>query len=200
MTDQPVVAVLAHACARPPLPGGGRLLSVDGPAGSGKTTLAHAVADSFTGTVELLHMDDMYEGWTGLDADFATRLLAHVIRPFAAGEPGSYRRYDWELGAFAELHVVPPVDLLILEGVGSGSQKLAAGRTTLVWVAAPDDLRIERGIARDRALYEREGAPWDEAAHRERWRGFVADETAYFAANGLPGTADLRVDGTRPLA
>lgn len=200
--DHVVTDVLARIRDRPALPGGGRLLCIDGPAGSGKTTLAAAVGEAAAAdgaTVELLHMDDMYEGWTGLGDEVAHRLRDQVTGPFAAGDAGFYRRYDWDRGEFAELHLVPNVDLLVLEGVGSGSRLLAGHRSCLVWVAAPDDLRVERGMARDRALHAREGVAWDETRHRANWEGFLADEVAYFAANDLPGAADLHVDGTRPL-
>ncbi|KQY54219.1 uridine kinase family protein [Nocardioides sp. Root140] len=197
MTDV-VAAVLEHARARPGRLAGGRLVCVDGPAGSGKTTLATALAEAVPGAV-VLHMDDMYDGWSGLNGDTGARLHDQVVVPLAAGETGHYRRYDWVLGAFAERHDVPPSPLLVLEGVGSGDRALAPYRSTLVWVSAPDDLRLERGLARDRALYAREGEPWDEAGHRALWAGFMADEARFFAAHGLPGTADLRFDGTRTI-
>ena len=52
--DATVAAVLAHAAAQPPLLGEGRLVCVDGPAGSGKTTLAAAVAEA-TGARRAAH-------------------------------------------------------------------------------------------------------------------------------------------------
>ena len=69
--------------------------------------------------------------------------------PLAAGLPGFYRRYDWDRDELAELHAVEPSDLLVLEGVGSGSRELASYRGTLVWVTAGADLRLERGLDRD---------------------------------------------------
>lgn len=199
----PVVAeVLELLLDRPTLPGGGRLLCIDGPAGSGKTTLAGDVAAGATGarlSVEVLHMDDMYDGWSGLGDPLSRRLHDEVTGPFASGEPGSYHRYDWDRGEFAELHVVPVVDLLVLEGVGSGSRLLADHRTALVWVTAPGDLRVERAMARDRALCSREGIGWDDRAQRAGWERFLTDEAEHFAGNGLPDAADLRVDGTRRL-
>ena len=58
--------VVALALARPPTLGDGRLVCVDGPAGSGKTTLAAGIA-ARTGA-PVLHMDDLYPGWSGLRA------------------------------------------------------------------------------------------------------------------------------------
>ncbi|QIX28785.1 hypothetical protein ncot_13810 [Nocardioides sp. JQ2195] len=177
---------------------GGRLICIDGPAGSGKTTLATALAEAVPGAV-LLHMDDMYEGWSGLNDDLGPRLRDQVIAPLAAGEPGLFRRFDWHLDRFAELHVVPPSDLLVLEGVGSGDLALAPYRSTLVWVAAPDELRLRRGLARDRDRYEQDAAVWDEPAQRARWDAFLADEARFFAEHRVRESADLAVDGNRPL-
>ena len=52
----------------------GRLVCVDGPAGSGKTTLGAALAER-TGA-QLIHSDDLMEGWRGLDA-VGRQLAAH---------------------------------------------------------------------------------------------------------------------------
>ena len=105
--------LLEVAESRPPTLGPGRLVCVDGPAGSGKTTLADAVAALRPGA-RVVHMDDLYDGWNGLPhlADQLTGLL----RPLADGEPGCYRRYDWFAGCYAETVDVPPGDLLVLEG------------------------------------------------------------------------------------
>jgi uridine kinase len=182
--DATVAAVLAHLAAQPPLLGEGRLLCIDGPAGAGKTTLAAAVAEA-TGA-RVLHMDDHYEGWQGL-GDAPARIRDEILAPLAAGVPGLYRRYDWDRRAFAELHAVEPSDLLVIEGVGSGSRELAAYRATLVWVTADADLRLERGLTRD-----------GEAA-REDWLRWMDDEQAHFTEHGTPEAADLRVDASGTL-
>ncbi|KRF14044.1 hypothetical protein ASG90_14785 [Nocardioides sp. Soil797] len=189
--------VLDLARSAPAHLSGGRLICIDGPAGSGKTTLAAGLAEARPGTV-VLHMDDMYAGWGGLDDALGPRLRDEVMAPLAAGEPGHYRRFDWHLDRFAELHLVPPCDLLVLEGVGSGARELAAYRSTLVWVEAPDDLRLARGLARDRARVEADGAVWDEAGQRASWDRFLADEARFFAEHHVRESADLHVDGTEP--
>ncbi|MET0839829.1 MAG: 4-amino-4-deoxy-L-arabinose transferase [Marmoricola sp.] len=175
--NRPADAVLELALGREPTLGPGRLVCIDGPAGSGKTTLAAALA------APTIHMDDLFEGWSGLAR--VDVQLDGLLRPLAAGTEGSYRRYDWEAGAFAETVVVPPTPMLVLEGVGSGSARFEDLQTVLVWVEAPYDVRMARGIARDGDTF---------APHWEQW---AQDEAELFARERTRDRADLLVDATR---
>ena len=170
---------------KPPTLGPGRLVCVDGRAGSGKSTLGGAVCDAAkaAGSAHLLHVDDMLDGWSGLPK-VASSIDRDVLRPLAEGRAGTYRRYDWEQARFAEEHRVEPVDLLVLEGVGSGASAYADLVTTLVWVDAPPDLRLARGIARDG-----EGL-------REHWLRWMEDEDELFLQERTRDRADMLVDGT----
>jgi uridine kinase len=167
--------------ARPATLGRGRLASIDGPAGAGKTTLAGEVARLVPGA-RVIHMDDLYEGWNGLPQ--VGRQLAGLLRPLADCLPGSYRRYDWEVGAFAETVTVEPTDLLILEGVGSGCRMHDDLIGVLVWVEAPYDLRMRRGIERDGDAF---------APH---WKAWAEAEEALFARHRTRLRADIVVDGS----
>lgn len=185
MSDAVADLVVRRTLERPPTLGAGRLVCIDGPAGSGKTTLADAVvgAAGAHGTVALVHMDDVYEGWQGL-ADAVERLSRDVVGPLRDGRPGGYRRYDWHAGRLAEPRTVDPVDVLVVEGVGSGGSVFADAITTLVWVAAPRDLRLRRGLARDGE------------ALRAQWLDWLDDEQAHFARERTRERADVLVDGT----
>ncbi|WP_246142709.1 AAA family ATPase [Nocardioides rubriscoriae] len=174
--------MLALLSDREPTLGGARLLCVDGPAGSGKTTLARAVA-ARTGA-PVVHMDDLYDGWTGLAT--VTDQLGTLLGPLAVGRPGHYRRYDWHVGAFAEtVEVAPPGPggLLVVEGVGSGLAAYAALQTVLAWVEVPRDLRLRRGLERDG-----EGV-------RAEWLAWQAAEDDHFNRDRTRQRADLVVDG-----
>ena len=170
--------VVAHVRSGPARLGSGRLVCIDGPTGSGKTTLAAEVADR-TGA-PVVHLDDLYPGWTGLfDVDQHVQAL---LEPLAAGEPGRYRRFDWYAGEYRETHRVDPAPLLVLEGVGAGNRGWRHLATTLVWVDAPPRLRLERGVARDGE---------DQREHLVAW---TRDEDQLFRLQDTRAHADLVLD------
>lgn len=184
MLEETARAVLDVAAAQPPRLGGTRLLCLDGPAGSGKTTLAAALVVRGRAhglSVQLVQSDDLLAGWSGLPG-LADTLVA-ALAPVAADAPGRYRRFDWVAGAWAEERVVPVTDLLVLEGVGTGTPRLDAWRSVLVWVEAPPDLRLRRALARDGDAF---------APHWEAW---ARDEAVVFARDRTRERADVVVDG-----
>ncbi|WP_235915617.1 nucleoside/nucleotide kinase family protein [Puerhibacterium puerhi] len=160
--------------------GAGRLVVVDGPAGSGKTTLAGHLAAALAAPV--VHMDDLYAGWSGM-AEGVDRLGEQVLAPLAAGRPGRYQRYDWGAGRYAEWHDVPRTPFLVVEGCGAGARRFAPLTTLLVWVEADDELRLRRGLERDGA------------AAREHWLAWMAAEREMYDAEGTARRADVRLDG-----
>ena len=142
--------------------------------------LAAALGDD----AELVHMDDLYAGWTLTGA--VARLEAGVLRPLGEGAPGAYHRFDWHADRFDPDPVpVRAVPVLVVEGCGSAPRRLDAWTTLRVWVEAPPPMRMERGLARDGAAM---------TAHWQRW---AVTEAAEFAREDTRRRADLRIDGTR---
>lgn len=176
----------ARVLAAPPRLGPVRLVAVDGHAGAGKSTFAGRVADAVrdTGaTVGLLHTDDLLEGWVDLDT-YWPRLDAWVLDPLRRGEPGAYRAYDWHARRFGdEARPVPVTDVLVIEGVACGRSQVRGALSLLLWVEAPEELRLRRGIARDGE------------AMRPEWLRWMAAETVHFARERTRDAADLRIDG-----
>jgi uridine kinase len=178
-----VAGLAEHVRAAPPRLGRTRLVCVDGPAGSGKTTFAARLAVALGPETPVLHMDDLYDGWT-LDGA-AERLVADVLLPLADGLPGAFFRYDWDAERFGDVATEVPVpEVLIVEGCGSCPRDVDAWTTLRVWVEAPADVRLQRGLARDGAVLEPE------------WRHWQRIEAEEFAREDTRARADLRVDGT----
>ena len=163
--------MLDLARSRTPTLGGGRLICLEGPAGSGKSTLAAELG------APVIHVDELIDGWTGLRTVGIT--LDRLLRPHATGHDGHYRRYDWVAGRYAEVVTVPPAPLLVLEGVGSGSQFIADLTTVLVWVDAAPDVRKTRALDRDGDTF----APY--------WDLWAAEELDHFVRNRTLERADL---------
>jgi len=162
-----------------------RLVCVDGPAGSGKTSLA-ARLRTHLDDAGVLHMDDVYAGW---DTDFDevhARLRAQVAEPLGRGAVGCYQRYDWYAGRFDAWVEVPPPAVLLLEGVGSGAAALDPVRSLLVWVEAERGERLRRGLERDGA------------GMLHRWLAWMEHEQAEFARQRTRERADLRLRGDGP--
>ena len=186
MDPQPPLNGLAGLARRihaaPPRLGATRLGCVDGPAGSGKTTFAARLAAVLGPDTVVLHMDDVYAGWTLAGA--AARLAAGVLQPLAAGRPGAFHRYDWTAGRFEDRRTpVPVAPVLVVEGCGSSPRAFDVWTTLRIWVEAPADLRLRRGLARDGTALEPE------------WRAWQREEAEEFARQDTRARADVRVDG-----
>ena len=125
-----------------------------------------------------MHLDDLYEGWSGL-ATIATRIEHELLPALAAGRPGSIRRWDWAAGRLGSELAVPVVDALILEGVGSYARAYDEHISLLVWVEAPDDLRKKHALDRDGGVFE----PY--------WDQWAADEERVHAREGTRERADV---------
>lgn len=164
--------------------GGARLVCVDGPAGSGKTTLAAQLGSVLP--AQVVHMDDLYPGWSGM-AEGAELLRRWVLDPLARGVPGRYQRYDWPLGAYAERHTVPLADFLVVEGCNSAALVVEEFAPVILWVEADDELRLARGLDRD----------GPEAA--EHWARWMVTERELYAASRTPERAHRRLDGVGRL-
>lgn len=178
-----VPEIVARILAAAPRCGSTCLVCIDGPAGSGKTTLALALASALGGA-PLVHMDDLYEGWDqALGPPLAARVEAWLLVGWASGLPGVHPRFDWSAGRYAEWVTVPPSAVVVLEGCASGSALIRGRASLVVWVEAPPAVRLHRGLERDGPALE------------ARWRDWQLREEVHFAEDGTRSAADVVVDG-----
>lgn len=194
--------------ATEPRCGDTRVVLIDGRAGAGKSTLANTLAAALGGEasagagtalpdaplaggapVQILHGDDMYEGWGGL-ATLDAVLLGDVLEPLAAGGTGAFRMWDWGANARSHEIRVPQRSVLVIEGVGVALPRARELAVLTMFVEAPWEARLERGVERDQHAYADVVALWEQ---------FERDEQAHHARTGARDAADYVVDGTAPI-
>jgi uridine kinase len=165
--------------------GSRHLVAIDGQGGAGKTTFAQRLSAALAGAT-VISTDD-FASWevpTGWWPD----LEAQVLEPMAAGLPVRYRRYDWD--ARRHGHWIEPelTEVVLLEGVSSSRQAVAARLSLAIWIEAPLATRMQRGIQRDGE------------AMRSQWETWIAEEDRHFAADDTRTRANLRIDGAPTVA
>jgi uridine kinase len=163
---------------------GVRIIGVDGPSGAGKSTLAAQLAEACG--APRIEIDDFVawddptgERWWG-------RFEEQVLDPLCRGGDAHFQQRDWandwrgdSLGGWKTVAWHP---IVVIEGV-TCTRKATVGRLAYAaWVEAPDDVRLQRGLARDH------GQPYDVAA---LWRVWMAKEREFFADDGTRDRADL---------
>lgn len=164
--------------ARPPSCGRTRVVAVDGPAGSGKTTFADRLGPALG--AQVVHSDDFPVPWEEGPGPWFAALEERVLRPLGEGRPGSFRRYDWVRGVHAEEVIVPAAPVLVIEGVGTARRGAPVSFT--VWVEAPREVRMARVLKRDGPGLE------------QRWVEWFAAEERWFAEDGTRRRADAVLD------
>ncbi len=177
MSDTVPDVLAARILATAPRCGATRLVCVDGPSGSGKTTFADGLG------LPVVHMEDLYPGWDGLE-QAVTMLLDEVVAPLAAGRAARHRCYDWERGEYTSFRDIGTPPVLVVEGVGAGARAIASYAVLLLWMDAPADERFRRAMERDGDTY------------RPYWERWARQERAHFAAEGTRARADVIMDGT----
>lgn len=134
---------------------------IDGPSGSGKTTLASEIEKHWNSAVKLqiVHMDDLYPGWEGLEQG-AQKILG-MLSERSTGADTHWQRYDWTTKQFAEWHSVDAREPLLIEGCGSISQGCHALSQVRIWLDADPELRRERALSREGENFAQHWTQWD---------------------------------------
>ena len=106
--------------------------------------------------------------------------------PLSRDEASSYQRYDWPSDELAEWHMVPIGGIVLIEGNYCTRHDLSSFYDYSLWIDAPHQLRLERGLRRG-------------GDHtRERWlKEWMPEEDRYIAAEDPATRVDLVLDATR---
>jgi hypothetical protein len=159
------------------------LVAIDGRGGAGKSSLATAIERELD-RAAVVHTDDFAFGWE-LGWDWARD---QIVEPMLARRPARFQRFDRPTRRLAEWHEVPSdTDVLILEGVSATRSELGDPWDVTIWVEAPRDTRLQRGL-------EREGD-----AALPLWQKWMAEEDRWVASERPADRCDFIFDGTAGL-
>ena len=127
------------------------LLAIDGPAGSGKTTLAAKLQSEYqlTSTVQVIHMDDLYNGWENALSEELTLKLSSIVHAHKAGENFSLAKFNWFTMKFDEAELINATEVLILEGVGAAQKIVRDAGAKTYWIETPTEIGLQRVLNRD---------------------------------------------------
>ena len=157
------------------------VISIDGPAGAGKTTLAQnlALALSLEMRVQVIHMDDLYDGWDNALGPQLSETLHYIVAAHKNSKELSLSRYDWATSSFKNAEAIPPADLIILEGVGSGQSAIRDDLASLLWIDIDHAEGLKRVISRDGDSIESQMRKW------------LSQQEQHFAREGTQNAADF---------
>lgn len=175
MDAGPVLRLIAAA----PSPRGFTFVGIGGHGGAGKSTLAGLIPGA-----QVVGTDEFWDG-DGFDLG---RLRREVFEPLLAGRLARFASWDWERRRPAGERAVEPRGVVVVEGVCALHRMFRDGYDVRVWVDAPYEVRLERGVARDG---EEARATWV-----ERW---MPMEDRYVERDDPVSCAHLVVDGSRAL-
>ena len=158
-----------------------KVVAVDGHGGAGKTTLALALSELLE--AEIIHTDDFASPENPIH--WWPRLIEEALEPIARGAHSiSYVRSSW-----SPEHAPEPVtnqrvtSAMILEGVAASRREFRPYLAYAIWVDAPKDVCIARGVDRDGE------------AMRDQWERWWRDEEAYIRDHRPVVFADAVISG-----
>ncbi len=159
------------------------LLGIGGHGGAGKSTLARALAETRP-AVQIVPTDSF---WNGSQFDLS-RLRHQVIDVLLTGVCATYDEWDWARARMAGTRIIEPTGVVIVEGVCALHQMFRDDLDVRIWVDAPYEDRLARGVARDG---EHRRSTWTDV--------WMPSEDNYVARDKPQACAHLIVDGTKPF-
>ena len=158
------------------------VLAIDGPAGSGKTTLAKELAQA-DGNSYTVHIDDLYEGWAQTLTPKLTEKLLKLLAEVRDENLIRFTPFNWVENKMAAEMEHPAPRFLILEGVGSAQSAIREFVSLSLWIEVLPDIGLERVIARDGA------------GVAQFMPAFLLLQDAHFEKEASKKSADYRLSG-----
>ena len=168
------------------------IILIDGRAASGKSSLAADLKNALFKELEqaprLIHMDDLYPGWEGLQLG-SYYLNQQILQPLSNGKTANWQLWDWQKAergradepgnGWREFAGGTP---LIVEGCGALSRVSSELAHLRVWIEAPKELRHARWIERDGEKFN------------DYWHIWAAQEDEFYQQQKSKQLADLVIE------
>ena len=151
-------------------------VGIGGRGGAGKSTLASFVPDA-----QIVGTDEF---WNGAEFDLS-RLRTEVFDRLVAGDAADFASWDWRGRRPGPSRTVTPDGIVVVEGVCALHRMFRDDYDVRVWVDAPYDVRLARGVERD-----------GEAARATWVEHWMPMEDAYVARDDPVSCADVVLDGS----
>jgi uridine kinase len=158
------------------------IILIDGRAGSGKSTLAEALQNQLFKDGEslprLIHMDDLYPGWNGLDegADYLQRMILNKLE---RRETANWQEWNWSTNEREQWREFSGGTPLIVEGCGALNRRSAECSELRVWLEVDEATRKNRWLAR-------EGSD-------EYWGAWASQELDFYAREKSAELANIKI-------
>ena len=160
-----------------------KLICIDGPAGSGKTTLATSLT-KLLDNAYVIHMDEIYDGWEqALTEKTTNNLINWIVLPLKNKQPIEFHKFDWNLMKRNQKVRIENPRYLIIEGVGSVIDPVIQYCALKIWVQTKPEVGLLRVLNRDGDQIEAEMRKWQKL------------ETKHFLKYQTKENCDVWVDG-----
>jgi uridine kinase len=168
------------------------IILIDGRAASGKSHLAEKLKNQLFKELEqaprLIHMDDLYPGWEGLQLG-SFYLNQQILQPLNSGKAAHWQLWDWQKAergradepgnGWREFSGGTP---LIVEGCGAISRVSSEIADYRVWIEAPTEIRHARWLERDGEKFN------------DFWHIWAAQEDEFYQQEKSQQLADLVIE------
>lgn len=160
-----------------------KIICIDGPAGSGKTTLAKSLS-LYLNSCPIIHMDEIYEGWEDALGEQTTKnLMQWIVEPLNSSNKIVFYKYDWNKESRSEKIEIKAPEFLIIEGVGSAVPSVSIKACLKIWIEVAQSTGLNRVLKRDGVQIQTQMNQWQKI------------EKTFFLQNLTKENSDIWIDG-----